>query len=413
MSGLPLLKHFNSRGLLSQCEATASHKLSIKITTAALPLPAGYAGGDGDTLEFDGQAPTEYVGVESTKSLQLLSIYFQLVYPAKFVPNLRACSSHDVEPVTSGDKKALLTHMEEKVKASTNKKEKKSKSKKEPEKVKKLKQTIGSKDIASALGSTKEKGEKKEDTASSTEFKFLDTVDIDVARLEEDRKTIGQNILNLEAPVATTDALLRSTDTSKDLGIALEYIKTLSSSTSRGSKRKSSSSTSLQPSKNKRPTGPPIIIIPNAMSSIITMHNAEKFFAEAEYTSEKGVKPKKIKCVRKLTRSRKNVEFEIIDDAKDGSVDWDRVVAVVALGKEWQFKDWNKNRTPMLPVDVFNRTFGFYISLEGAPIPKNLLSWSVKFAKINRDKRGLDSVAHALFWNQLESWLFVNKPEMC
>ena len=67
----------------------------------------------------------------------------------------------------------------------------------------------------------------------------------------------------------------------------------------------------------------------------------------------------------------------------------------------------------MQPVDVFSRTFGFYISLEGAPVPENLKTWSVKFAKINRDNRGLDSVAHALFWNQLEAWMFVNKPEMC
>lgn len=68
--------------------------------------------------QFDGQAATEYKGVESGKALQLLSIYFQLLHPAKFVPNLRACSAHDVEAVASGDKKALLAHMEEKIKVS-------------------------------------------------------------------------------------------------------------------------------------------------------------------------------------------------------------------------------------------------------------------------------------------------------
>ncbi|GMH94403.1 hypothetical protein TrVE_jg4899 [Triparma verrucosa] len=411
MSGLPLLKHLNSRGLLSQCEATAEHKLKIKVTAAALPLPAGFTGGDGDVLEFDGQAATEYKGVESGKALQLLSIYFQLLHPAKFVPNLRACSAHDVEAVASGDKKALLAHMEEKIKSSSSKKSKSkdSKSKTDEKKQKKVKTSIQSKDITSALGKTKEKENGAgASTETSSEFKFLDTVEIDAKRLAEDRATIAQNILNFEAPVATTDALLRSTDTSKDLSIALDYIKSLASN-----KRKSSSS-SGQPAK-KQATGPPIIVIPNAMSSVITMHNAEAFFADATYTSNKGAKPKKVKCVRKLTKSRKNVEFEIIDDAKSLSPsEWNRVVSVIALGKEWQFKDWkNQDRTPMQPVDVFSRTFGFYISLEGAPVPENLKTWSVKFAKINRDNRGLDSVAHALFWNQLEAWMFVNKPEMC
>ena len=52
------------------------------------------------------------------------------------------------------------------------------------------------------------------------------------------------------------------------------------------------------------------------MSSVITMHNAEAFFADATYTSNKGAKPKKVKCVRKLTKSRKNVEFEIIGEGE-------------------------------------------------------------------------------------------------
>ena len=65
------------------------------------------------------------------------------------------------------------------------------------------------------------------------------------------------------------------------------------------------------------------------------------------------------------------------------------------------------------PVDVFSKSFGFYICMEGEPVPPGLTGWSVKIARINRDKRGLDSVAHASFWNQLEGWMKVHKPEMC
>ena len=130
--------------------------------------------------------------------------------------------------------------------SSKKSKSKDSKSKTDEKKQKKVKTSIQSKDITSALGKTKEKENgASASTETSSEFKFLDTVEIDAKRLAEDRATIGQNILNFEAPVATTDALLRSTDTSKDLSIALDYIKSLASN-----KRKSSSS-SGQPAKKQ------------------------------------------------------------------------------------------------------------------------------------------------------------------
>ena len=131
--------------------------------------------------------------------------------------------------------------------SSKKSKSKDSKSKTDEKKQKKVKTSIQSKDITSALGKTKEKENgASASTETSSEFKFLDTVEIDAKRLAEDRATIGQNILNFEAPVATTDALLRSTDTSKDLSIALDYIKSLASN-----KRKSSSSSSGQPAKKQ------------------------------------------------------------------------------------------------------------------------------------------------------------------
>ena len=56
-------------------------------------------------------------------------------------------------------------------------------------------------------------------------------------------------------------------------------------------------------------------------------------------------------------------------------------------------------------------SFGFFISMEGEPIPINLTKWNVIKSKLNRDKRGLDSVAYASFWNHLDEWMLVHKPE--
>ena len=79
----------------------------------------------------------------------------------------------------------------------------------------------------------------------------------------------------------------------------------------------------------------------------------------------------------------------------------------MALGAGWQFKGWKKES----PVDVFTDSYGFYISFEGTPIPKELQGWSVKKGVLSKDKRGLDSVVYASFWNGLDEWMNVHKRE--
>ena len=172
-------------------------------------------------------------------------------------------------------------------------------------------------------------------------------------------------------------------------------------------------------------TGPPIIVVPNAMTSPITLVNATDFFGNATFVP-RDVALKKAGGNASLAQLRKetvmvrhkvaprlggrDIDFEIVDNPTTrlrNAADWDRVVAVVAQGAEWQFKGWRHAK----PVDLFGRCFGFYIGIEGAPIPKELLGWNVKLGKLNRDKRGLDSVTFASFWNGLSEWMHVNKPE--
>ena len=172
-------------------------------------------------------------------------------------------------------------------------------------------------------------------------------------------------------------------------------------------------------------TGPPIIVVPNAMTSPITLVNATDFFSNATFVP-RNVALKKAGGNASLAQLRKEtvmvrhkvaprlggreIDFEIVDNPTTrlrNPADWDRVIAVIAQGAEWQFKGWRHAK----PVDLFGRCFGFYIGIEGAPIPKELLGWNVKLGKLNRDKRGLDSVTFASFWNGLSEWMHVNKPE--
>ena len=73
----------------------------------------------------------------------------------------------------------------------------------------------------------------------------------------------------------------------------------------------------------------------------MTLHNARSFFTDATYTpsTPASQKPRLVKCAHRMSRSRRTVDFEVIDDARKlGRKDWDRVVAVIAQGKAWQFK---------------------------------------------------------------------------
>jgi len=64
------------------------------------------------------------------------------------------------------------------------------------------------------------------------------------------------------------------------------------------------------------------------------------------------------------------------------------------------------------PVGVLSKSFGFYVGFEGAPIPQELSGWSVQKGYLSRDKRGLDGVVFAQFWNGLDEWMNIHKREL-
>ncbi|KAA8527623.1 hypothetical protein F0562_034982 [Nyssa sinensis] len=83
--------------------------------------------------------------------------------------------------------------------------------------------------------------------------------------------------------------------------------------------------------------------------------------------------------------------------------DWERVVAVFVLGKEWQFKDWPFKDH----VEIFNKIIGFYMrfeddSVESAKIVKQ---WNVKIISISKNKRHQDRAAALEVWDRLEEFV--------
>ena len=242
--------------------------------------------------------------------------------------------------------------------------------------------------------------------------------------LEQHRET-SQTILAGEIPVGNSASILQAA-AGKDLSRILKlYMDTVNPPKSSS---KAASSASSQPVQKKGFRAhlvgkKPIIVLPKGMTAPLTLLNAHEFFANSKFVPREVIMKQGLASKNSIptTFSRRVaarsgggvVEYELMDNPKNklqSPQDWDRVVAVVALGASWQFKDWPgpyKN-----PVHLFSHTFGFYVGMEGDKIPSELQKWAVVHAKLNRDKRGLDSVTYASFWNGLDEFMAIHKPEM-
>ena len=182
---------------------------------------------------------------------------------------------------------------------------------------------------------------------------------------------------------------------------------------------RSPSSSSAPSGRGRLPPGNPIIIVPNAMTSVVTMVNAPFFLGEdARYVPREvalkdpraGKRGGTFSVTRKMASRLGGHEltYDVIDNPSTRlkrPEDWQRVVAVICQGQSWQFKGWRYSD----PVELFTSAFGFYVGLDGAAVPAELRGWNVKTSRISRDRRGMDNVCMASFWNGVEEFVSVHK----
>lgn len=293
------------------------------------------------------------------------------------------------------------------------------------EKKKKAPKTIDTEKLFSNLITVVDKRaakEKKEANAQLVAALSTEGFGVTPELLEENREA-SQAIASNEIPVGNSASILKAAagkSLKRILDIYMEVV-----NTPKGKSSASSSSGAASSSKKARPHlvgKKPIIIVPKGMTAPITLLNAHEFFGKSNFVPRDAMLKKGVnKNAIPTTFQRKvgprlgggTVEYEIMDNPKSKlptAKDWDRVVAVVCLGQSWQFKDWPSHYKD--PVRLFGSVFGFYAGMQGAKIPADLASWAVTKSMLNRDKRGLDSVTYASFWNGLDEFMAIHKPEM-
>ncbi|KAF5465744.1 hypothetical protein F2P56_015723 [Juglans regia] len=157
--------------------------------------------------------------------------------------------------------------------------------------------------------------------------------------------------------------------------------------------------------------GVPIILVPSAFQTLITIYNVKEFLEDGVFIPTdvkvkqmKGTKPDCVTVQKKFSRDRVVTAYEVRDKPSALKADdWDRVVAVFVLGKEWQFKDWPFKDH----VEIFNKILGFYMRFEDDSLEsaKTVKQWNVKIISISKNKRHQDRTAALEVWDRLEEFV--------
>ena len=104
----------------------------------------------------------------------------------------------------------------------------------------------------------------------------------------------------------------------------------------------------------------------------------------------------------------RTAEYVVLDNpTRLKPSDWERVVAVVSMGKDWQFKGWLWST----PVELFSHCLGVFVKWDWEKTPDAVGKWNVKILDLSKTKRHLDASASNQFWQHLDKFTRIHKPD--
>ncbi|KAK5780354.1 Cdc73p PWA37_002685 [Arxiozyma heterogenica] len=151
----------------------------------------------------------------------------------------------------------------------------------------------------------------------------------------------------------------------------------------------------------------PIILIPSAASSIITISNIKPFLQECKYINPRelssSLRDDLVTIEKKFDKINKTIRFLVVNNTRMFTKPeyWDRVVAVFTTGHIWQFNNYQWNT----PQELFQHCKGYYFYFNGDVIPQHVQQWNVERVELDRNRRFKDVEIVRYFWNNLEQEL--------
>ncbi|XP_066293579.1 parafibromin-like [Branchiostoma lanceolatum] len=176
----------------------------------------------------------------------------------------------------------------------------------------------------------------------------------------------------------------------------------------------------------KRVSRTPIIIIPAASTSLITLYNAKDLLQDLKFVSMQEKKQMGMKKENEVLLQRRKevvqpggvaqtvtVPYRVIDTPNKLTGDeWERVVAVFCQGPAWQFKGWPWLLPDGSPVDIFCRIRAFHLKFDELKLDPNIQKWDVCVLELSRHKRHKDRASLLRFWEVLDKYMMKHKPHL-
>lgn len=132
----------------------------------------------------------------------------------------------------------------------------------------------------------------------------------------------------------------------------------------------------------------PIVIVPSAISSLLTLYNVKEFLENEKFIpsielKEKGATKEFTATINRSRNRATAVPYQIVDNIQRLKVeDWKRVVAVFVQGNTWQFKGWKWTN----PIEIFSHVKGFYLKFDDTPLDESIKNWNVEILTVNFHK---------------------------
>ncbi|ORX78511.1 CDC73-domain-containing protein [Anaeromyces robustus] len=154
--------------------------------------------------------------------------------------------------------------------------------------------------------------------------------------------------------------------------------------------------------------GTPIIIVPSAPTSLITMYNIRQFLEDKQFLEPQECRRQGVKKEQRLTITRTRsdgkgeLKYYVVDSVdRFQDAEWSKVVAVFTCGASWQFKGWKWSN----PTELFSKVRGFYLQYQDDILKEPVKDWNVKVLKIEKNKRHHDIQTVLEFWNELDRYM--------
>lgn len=168
------------------------------------------------------------------------------------------------------------------------------------------------------------------------------------------------------------------------------------------------------PAKKKSRT--PIIIVPAAAQSIITLANARHLLEGYKFVKHEDAKKSQPRgdseVLVQYKAGGRSLPFKVINSvSKLQPDDWERVVAVFVHGPAWQFKGW-----PILenndPNSIFKKVLAFHLKWGNKPVEGNVRKWNCQVIELDAIKRHADSQMFRQMWQKIEIYCKRDRPNL-